>query len=117
MEFIHGSAVRFVLAMGAPPDANISPWWQVAPFAAMLAIFYFIILVPARRRQKKVQEFLGGLKIGDRIITSSGIYGTITKLNEQTVQIQVADKVRIEVSRASVGGYQGQAPVVEPTQS
>lgn len=106
-----------VLALGAPPDANISPWVQFLPFALMLAIFYFIILVPARRRQKKVQEFLGNLKVGDRIITTGGIYGTITRLGEHSVQIQVADKVRIEVARASISGYQGQAPVVESSSS
>lgn len=101
------------LALGAPPDANISPWVQILPIAAMAAIFYFIILLPARRRQKKVQSFLQGLKVGDRVVTASGIYGTITKLNDQTVQLQVADKVRIDVSRASVGGYQGQPPVAD----
>lgn len=104
----------FVLAMGAPPGADISPWVQFLPIALMGAIFYFIILLPARRRQKKVRDFLGSLKVGDRVITAGGIYGTITKLNDQSVQIQVADKVRIEVTRASVGGYQGQPPVAEP---
>lgn len=103
-----------MLSMGAPPDANISPWVQFLPIALMAAIFYFIILMPARKRQKKVQTFLQALKVGDRVVTSSGIYGTITKLNDQSIQIQVADKVRIEVSRASVGGYQGQPPVAEP---
>ena len=48
------------------------------------------------------------------MITTGGIYGQITKLNDQTVQLQVAEKIRIEVARASIGGYQGQAPVVEP---
>ncbi len=103
-----------MLAMGAPPDANISPWIQFLPIALMAAIFYFIILLPSRRRQKKVQDFLGSLKVGDRVITGGGIYGTITKLNDQSVQIQIADKVRIEVTRASVTGYQGQPPVAEP---
>ncbi len=100
--------------MGAPPDANISPWIQFLPIAAMAAIFYFIILLPARRRQKKVQDFLQALKVGDRVVTASGIYGTITKLNDQSVQLQVADKVRIEFTRASVGGYQGQPLVADP---
>ncbi|MBI4476642.1 MAG: preprotein translocase subunit YajC [Acidobacteria bacterium] len=100
--------------MGAPPDANISPWVQFLPIALMAAIFYFIILMPARRRQKKVQDFLASLKVGDRVITTGGIYGTITKLTDRSVQMQIADKVRIEVSRASIGGYQGQPPVAEP---
>jgi preprotein translocase subunit YajC len=65
-----------------------------------------------KRRQKKVQEFQQALKVGDKIVTTSGIYGQITRLNDKSVQIQIADKVRIELSRAAVGGYQGQEPVV-----
>jgi preprotein translocase subunit YajC len=67
-----------------------------------------------KRRQKKVQEFLSALKVGDRIITSGGIFGAITKLNEQSVQLQVAQNVRLEVARSAIVGYQGQEPVVPP---
>ena len=49
-----------------------------------------------------------------RVITTGGIHGLITKLSDDTIQLQIADKVRIELARAAVGGYQGQAPVVEP---
>jgi preprotein translocase subunit YajC len=66
-----------------------------------------------KKQRKKVEEFQTGLKVGDKIITTGGIYGLITKVNDTSVQIQIADKVRIEVARASVGGYQGQAPVVQ----
>ena len=78
----------------------------------ILAIFYFLILLPMKRRQKKIQEFQEALKVGDKVVTTSGIYGQITRLNEKSVQVQIADKVRIEVARAAVGGYQGQDPVV-----
>jgi preprotein translocase subunit YajC len=82
------------------------------PFAIILGIFYVLILMPMQRRQKKVQEFQDGLKVGDKIVTTGGIYGQITRVNDKSVQLQVADKVRIEIARASVGGYQGQEPVV-----
>ena len=82
------------------------------PFALILAIFYFLILLPMKKRQKKIQEFQQGLKVGDKIVTTGGIYGQITRVSDQSVQIQIADKVRIEVARAAVGGYQGQEPVV-----
>jgi len=62
---------------------------------------------------EKVQEFLENLKENDRVITTSGIYGQIAKINGDRVQLQVADKVRIDVSKAAIGGYQGQPPVVE----
>ena len=100
-------------AMGAPPDGG-SAWLQLLPFALVLAIFYFIILLPMKRKQQKVQQFLASLKVGDRVITTGGIYGQVVRLGEQTVQIQIAEKVRIEVAKAAIGGYQGQDPVVEP---
>jgi preprotein translocase subunit YajC len=105
------AGLGLVLALGAPADSNVNPWVQLIPFALVLGIFYFIILLPMQRRQKKVQQFLSDLKVGDRVVTTSGIYGQITRLGEKSVQLQVADKVRIEVARASVGGYQGQEPV------
>jgi len=101
-----------IFAMTQPSGSQTSLLVQFLPFAMILAIFYFIILLPMRRRQKKVQEFQGGLKVGDKIVTTSGIYGVVTKLGERSVNIQVADRVRIEVSRAAIGGYQGQEPVV-----
>ena len=87
-------------------------WLQFLPFAIILGIFYLLILLPMKRRQKKIQEFQEALKVGDKIVTTGGIYGQITRLNEKSVQVQIADKVRIEIARASVGGYQGQEPVV-----
>jgi preprotein translocase subunit YajC len=102
-----------VFAMAAAPEGG-SPWLQFVPFAIVLAIFYFIILLPMRKKQQKVQAFLDSLKVGDKIVTTGGIYGQITRLGEQSVQVQIADKVRVDISRAAIGGYQGQEPVVEP---
>ena len=101
-----------IFAMGLPPDGG-SSWLQFVPFVLVIGIFYFIILLPMQRKQKKVQEFQQSLKVGDRVITTGGIFGQITKVNTDTIQLQIADKVRIDVARASVGGYQGQPAVVE----
>lgn len=101
-----------VVAMTPPPDGSPSLWVQLVPFFLILGIFYFVILLPMRRRQRKVAEFQGALKVGDRVVTTSGIYGSITKVNEATVQLQIANNVRIEVAKAAIGGHQGQAPVV-----
>jgi preprotein translocase subunit YajC len=100
-----------LFALAAPPDGG-SPWLSFVPFALVLGIFYFIILLPMKRKQAKVQQFLDKLKVGDRVVTTGGIYGQVTRLGEQTVQLQIADKVRIEVAKAAIGGYQGQEPVV-----
>jgi preprotein translocase subunit YajC len=109
--------MAFLLAMAAPADGTAPIWVQLVPFAMILGIFYFVILLPMRRRQKKVQTFQESLKVGDRVITTSGIYGTVTKVNDTSVQMQIAEKVRIEVAKAAVGGYQGQDPVVQESSS
>lgn len=102
--------VGSVFAMGTTPEGG-SPWLQLVPFALVLGIFYFIILLPMKRKQQKVREFLDSLKVGDRVVTTGGLHGQITRLGGETVQVQIADKVRVEVSRAAIGGYQGQEPV------
>jgi preprotein translocase subunit YajC len=102
-----------LFAMGAAPDGG-SPWLQLVPFALVLGIFYFIILLPMKRKQAKVQEFIDNLKVGDRVITTGGLHGQVTRLGGETIQLQIADKVRVEIAKAAIGGYQGQPPVVEP---
>ena len=106
--------VGSLFAMGTPPEGG-SPWLQLVPFVLVLGIFYFIILLPMKRKQQKVQAFLESLKVGDKVITTGGIYGQVTRLGEQSLQLQIADKIRIEVAKSAIGGYQGQAPVVEPS--
>ena len=106
----HGVGRAFAMQLNAEGGSALV---QLIPFVIILGIFYFIILLPSRRRQQKVQAFLENLKENDRVITTSGIYGQIAKINGDRVQLQVADKVRIDVSKAAIGGYQGQPPVVE----
>ncbi|MPZ16805.1 MAG: preprotein translocase subunit YajC [Luteitalea sp.] len=106
------SLVSTTVALASRPDAAVSPWVQLLPFAVILAIFYLLILLPMRRRQKKVADFQSNLKIGDKVVTTSGIYGAVTRLSDKTVRLQIADKVTVEIARAGIGGYQGQDPVV-----
>jgi preprotein translocase subunit YajC len=102
-----------LLAMAAASDQAVSPWVQLVPFALVLAIFYFVILLPMKKRQKKVQAFLEALKVGDRVVTTGGIFGSITKISDQSIQLQIAPNVRVDVSRAAIVGFQGQAPVAD----
>ena len=102
----------FEFVVFAAAGAQSSGLIQFLPFAIILAIFYFLILMPMKKRQKKIQEFQSSLKIGDKIITTSGIYGVINKLGDASVRLQIADRVIVEVARSAVAGYQGQDPVV-----
>ena len=100
----------FVTAMAPPGQGNVL--LQFLPVAIVVAIFYFLILLPMKRRQQKIQEFQDNLKVGDKIVTTGGIHGKITRVTDKTLQVEIAERVRVEMSRAAVAGYQGQEPVV-----
>ena len=99
----------FILAMAAPQGGG-SPLAPLIPLVLMIGIFYFIIVLPMRRRQKKVQEFLTALKVGDQVVTSGGLHATVTRVNEKTLQIEIAERVRVDIARSAIVGYQGQEP-------
>ena len=105
---------RLLLAMGTPQQ-GANPLVSFIPLIAMLAIFYFILVLPMKKKQQKVQAFLQALKEGDRIVTSGGLFGTITRLKDDAVQLQIAQNVKVDVSRAAIVGYQGQPPVESNT--
>jgi len=102
-----------LFAMAQPPGQQPSFFVSLLPFIAMAGIFYFIVLLPMKRRQKKVQEFQSSLKVDDKVVTTSGIHGVIAKVNEKTVAVRIADKVRVEMLRTAIAGYQGEDPVVQ----
>src|SRR5918999_3172024 len=93
-----------------PPPQGSSLLISFLPFAMILAIFYLMVLMPMRKRQRKIQEFQGALKVGDRVVTTGGIYGQITKVTDQVVQLQIAQNVRIDIAKAAIGGRQGAGP-------
>jgi preprotein translocase subunit YajC len=75
----------------------------LAPLIFIFAIFYFLLIMPQQRKQKKWQAMLGELKNGDKIVTSGGLRGTIISLKEDAVTLRVPpDNVKLEISRASV---------------
>ena len=74
-----------------------------APLIFIFAIFYFLLIMPQQRRQKKWQQMLGELKTGDKVVTTGGLRGTIISLKDDAIQLRVPpDNLRIEVTRASV---------------
>jgi len=78
----------------------------LVPMVAMIAIFYFLVIGPQRRHQKKLDEMRNALKAGDKVITTSGIFGTIVGIEPDSVQLRIADQVRIKVLRSAVAGPQ-----------
>ena len=74
--------------------------------AIVFAIFYFILIRPQQKRAKQHKDFLANLKKGDKIITSGGLYGTITGISDDSVTIEIAEKVRVKVDKGTVVQYQ-----------
>ena len=77
---------------------------QFLPFIAILAIFYFLVIVPQKRRQQEVQDLIASLKMGDTVVTNGGIIGKIVQLNEKSLIIRSADKSNLEIARSAVVG-------------
>ena len=79
-----------------------------APLLIIMVIFYVLLILPAQRRQKKTQAMLSALKSGDKVLTNGGIYGTIVGIDNDTVQLRIADQVKIKVARSAVAGLQAE---------
>lgn len=73
------------------------------PYVAMLAVFYFLMIRPQQKRAKTEKEFENSLKVGDKIITKSGIHGKIAELSETTIVIEtMSGKLKLERSAISM---------------
>ena len=90
------------LMQAATPDILM----QFAPILIIGAIFYLLIFMPMRKRQKKVDAMIAALRNNDRVITSSGIYGTIAGVKEKTFILKITDQVKIEISKSAIAGIQ-----------
>ncbi|MCE5284910.1 MAG: preprotein translocase subunit YajC [Pelosinus sp.] len=77
-----------------------------APIILMGIIFYFMLYRPQKKEQQKRRELLDGLKKGDRVVTIGGLHGTIMGLNDKIVNLRIADRVEVTVSRASIHAQQ-----------
>jgi preprotein translocase subunit YajC len=73
-----------------------------------LLIFYFIVWVPARRRQKDFQALVEGLKKGDKVVTTGGLYGEIVSVDSSTVILKIADTVKVKIAKSAIATLEGQ---------
>src|SRR5438045_6998269 len=84
-------------------QATGAGWLGFAPLIFIFAIFYFLLILPQQRRQKKWQQMLSELKTGDKVVTSGGLKGTIFSMKEDSVTLRVPpDNLKLDVSRASI---------------
>ncbi len=88
---------------------------QFAPIIIIGVIFYLLIFMPMRKRQKKLETMIGALRNGDRVITNSGIYGVVAGVKDKTLMLKVSDQVKIEIAKNAIAGLQ--APEDTPPSS
>ncbi|MDX1500947.1 MAG: preprotein translocase subunit YajC [Thermoanaerobaculia bacterium] len=81
---------------------------QLAPLLIIFGIFYFLLIAPARRRQKALQAMIQNLKKGDRVLTTGGVYGQVAAVKEGEILLKIADNVRVRVARSAIAGLEGQ---------
>lgn len=94
------------LALAVQAAAQPSGIALFLPLILIMVIFYFLMIMPAQRRQKKVAQMLKDLKNGDKVITNGGIFGTIVGIEADSVQLRIAEQVKIKVSRSAIAGLQ-----------
>jgi preprotein translocase subunit YajC len=102
-----------LLLAGQPPNGDPNPWPQLILMGLIFAIFYFILILPMRQKQRKVEEMVKGLKAGDKVIVSPGIFGTIVGVEDDAFQVRIDDKTKIKVLKNAVSGLQGSLPQTE----
>ncbi len=88
---------------GQPANSFIS---FLVPMGLILIIFYFLLIRPANRKQKALQEMINNLRSGDRVITTGGIHGVVAGITEDLIQLKVAPNVKIEVSRNAIAALE-----------
>lgn len=86
-------------AQGTSGGGGGSTWLSLVPFVLIFVIFYFLLILPQQKRQKKLRTMLDALKKGDKVITSSGLWGTVTNLGKESVTLQIADNTKVKIQR------------------
>jgi preprotein translocase subunit YajC len=75
---------------------------SLVPFVLIFVIFYFLLILPQQKKQKQLKLMLEALKKGDKVVTGSGIWGTVTNLGKETVTLQIADNTKIKIQREHI---------------
>jgi preprotein translocase subunit YajC len=95
--------IAYAMAPGGAGGEGGGGFATFIPLILMFVIFYFLLIRPQQKKSKEHRQMVSNLKKGDRIITSGGLHGRITGLSDTTLTVEIADKVRVKVSRGNVG--------------
>ena len=98
------SSLALLAANGQPSPVFVQP----LIFLAIGLIFYFIVFLPNKKRQKALQDMLNNLKNGDKVITSGCIFGVVAGIKDDRIQLKIADQVKIEISKSAIVSKQSE---------
>jgi preprotein translocase subunit YajC len=98
-----------LLALAGPSSGEEpNPMASFVLMGIIFAIFYFVLIAPMKKKQKKLDELQKNLKSGDKVIVNPGILGTVEGVDAETLSVRIADKTRIKVLRSAIAGLQGE---------
>ncbi len=95
-----------LLAMTQPSGEGGSSLMGFVPLILMFLVFYFLLIAPARKKQKSQTEMRNNLKAGDKVITNGGIHGTVVGVSDNVIQLRIADQVKIDISKFAIEAMQ-----------
>jgi len=102
--------IAYAMGQGGAPEGGAAGFASFIPLVLMFVIFYFLLIRPQQKRSKEHRALIANLKKGDRIVTTGGLHGRVTGLDETTLTVEIADKVRVKISRGNVAGVVQSAP-------
>ena len=89
------------------PQSQASPFVSLMPLVIIFVIFYFLLIRPQQKKLKIHKQMLDNLKVGAQVITSSGIYATIVGIGDASMEVKIADNVKIKILKSSVSDVIG----------
>ena len=99
---------RALLALtGSPPGGEAHPFSSLILMGLIFSIFYFILILPMKSKQRKLEDLLKALKAGDKVIVNPGIFGTIVGVEDDAFQVRIDEKTKVKVLKSAVSGLQG----------
>jgi preprotein translocase subunit YajC len=102
--------IAYAMGQGGASEGGAAGFASFVPLILMFVIFYFLLIRPQQKRSKEHRQMVSNLKKGDRIVTSGGMHGRVTGMDDATLTVEIADKVRVKVNRANVAAVVQSAP-------
>jgi preprotein translocase subunit YajC len=106
--------IAYAMGQGGAAGQQGGGFAAMIPLVLMFVIFYFLLIRPQQKKTKEHREMIQNLKTGDKVITAGGIHGRITGMDETTLTVEIADRVRVKVTRGSVSGLAASAAASAP---